>query len=77
VGYVVRTLVSDIVDAYEVNRKECAQVLVNINRWLTTGIFIQPGQNPSQEEKIADGGNWQLESTLVEVSHMVTFKLIT
>lgn len=75
-GYLVRTLISDIVDAYEINRKECAQVLININRWLATGVFIQPGQDLSKEEKIADGGNWQLESALIEVSSMIIFKLV-
>lgn len=57
------------------NRKECAQVLVNVNRWLAGGVFIGTGQNLSHGESLFNGGNWQLESTLIETSLSRAFSL--
>jgi nuclear cap-binding protein subunit 1 len=67
VGYSIRTLIIDVVEAYGINRKEGAQVLVDLPRWLRRGIFFQPGLGPSDTLEGGKEAGWQLESTLIEV----------
>lgn len=65
-GYVVRTLLSDVIDIFEVNRKECSRLLLDIPKWLPQGTFkARPGV-PSENED-AKGPSWQLESCIMEV----------
>ncbi|KAH8102808.1 MIF4G like-domain-containing protein [Phellopilus nigrolimitatus] len=64
-GYAVNTLLSDVIDIFEVNRKECARILLEIPKWLPSGTFkARPGV-PS-EDGAASGPAWQLESCVME-----------
>ena len=65
-GYAVRSALLDTVDIFEVNRKECARLLLEYPKWTLFGTFKpRPGAPP--HEPVA-GKDWQLESTLVEVN---------
>ncbi|KAI5122169.1 hypothetical protein M0805_007067 [Coniferiporia weirii] len=64
-GYSVNTLLSDVIDIFEVNRKECARLLLEIPKWLPPGTFkARPGV-PSEDDTV-DGPAWQLESCIIE-----------
>jgi hypothetical protein len=65
-GYIVRTALLDILDIFEVNRKECARLLLEYPKWNLPGTFKpKPGVtalgDPVPEK------DWQLESTIIEV----------
>lgn len=76
---VLRSIVNDIIDLYEVNRKECARILFDSARWLRKGTFT--GKSTPPEKGIfghADDlwqtgehgevqGGWVLDDFIVEV----------
>ncbi|TFK28686.1 cap binding protein 80-PB [Coprinopsis marcescibilis] len=65
VGYMIRTTILDIVDIFEVNRKECARLLLEYPKWNLPGTFKpKPGSTVTVEP--APGKDWQLESTIIE-----------
>lgn len=65
-GYVIRTNILDIIDIYEINRKECARLLLEYPKWNLRGTFKpKPGSTVAVEP--APGKDWQLESTIIEV----------
>lgn len=68
-GYAVRSDIIDIVEIFEVNRKECARILVEYPKWTVIGTFKpRPGDpTDSLDRKPLLGRDWQLESTLIEV----------
>ncbi|EGO01454.1 hypothetical protein SERLA73DRAFT_166017 [Serpula lacrymans var. lacrymans S7.3] len=64
-GFIVRSNLLDIIDIFEVNRKECARLLLEYPKWNIPGTFKpQPGA-PAAEEGLG-GKDWQLESTIIE-----------
>jgi nuclear cap-binding protein subunit 1 len=64
-GYAVRSALLDTIDIFEVNRKECARLLLEYPKWTLPGTFkARPGAPP--HEPVA-GKDWQLESTIIEV----------
>jgi nuclear cap-binding protein subunit 1 len=65
----VRADLLDIVEIFEVNRKECARLLVEYPRWAVPGTFKpRPGDPAEAPDRIPfPGRDWQLESTLIEV----------
>lgn len=78
-GVILRSLFADLIDIYEVNRKECARILLDLPRWLRRGTFagrvqIELGLFGEEEEdwvNIGDGepeGGWSLDDLIVEVS---------
>lgn len=66
VGYVIRTSILDIVDIFEVNRKECARFLLEYPKWNLPGTF-KPKPGSTMNVEPAAGKDWQLESTVIEV----------
>ena len=59
-----------MIDIFEVNRKECARLLLEMPKWIIPGTFKpKPGTVPQNDLEIQkpDVG-WQLESTIIEVS---------
>ncbi|KIM25191.1 hypothetical protein M408DRAFT_331298 [Serendipita vermifera MAFF 305830] len=45
-GYLLRSAYDDVIDIYEINRKEAARILLDIDRWFTRGTFrtrLAPG----------------------------------
>lgn len=65
-GYVVRTALLDIIDIFEINRKECARLLLEYPKWTLPGIFKAKPGAPVETESPSNT-NWQLESTIIEV----------
>ncbi|KAJ3533816.1 hypothetical protein NM688_g7231 [Phlebia brevispora] len=64
VGYALRTGLLDLIDIFEVNRKECARLLLEFPKWTPRGTF-KPRPGAPAEEPVA-GKDWQLESTIIE-----------
>ncbi|KAF8529245.1 MIF4G like-domain-containing protein [Hysterangium stoloniferum] len=66
-GYCLRSAICDVVDIFEVNRKECARLLLEMPRWFTAGTFKpKPGIILPEREQIKYEKAWQLESTIIE-----------
>ncbi|KAJ7762752.1 MIF4G like-domain-containing protein [Mycena maculata] len=64
-GYAVHTGLFDILDIFEVNRKECARLLLEYPKWTISGTFKpKPGGEVVPEP--VPGKDWQLESTIIE-----------
>lgn len=59
----------DIVDIYEVNRKECARLLLEYPKWTLAGTFKPKPGTPLTTETVSEK-DWQLESTIIEVSFL-------
>lgn len=67
VGYIVRTALLDITDIFEVNRKECARLLLEYPKWNLPGTFKpKPGATVTADP--VPGKDWQLESTIIETT---------
>lgn len=62
----MRSALLDILDIFEVNRKECARLLLEYPKWSLPGTFKPKPGAPSEMEPVA-GKDWQLESTVIEV----------
>ncbi|KAA1465941.1 hypothetical protein DENSPDRAFT_830650 [Dentipellis sp. KUC8613] len=67
-GYAVRSDLLDIIDIFEVNRKECARLLVEYPKWTLKGTFKPVPKSPDDvpERVPIPGKDWQLESTIIE-----------
>lgn len=65
-GYIVRTALLDILDIFEVNRKECARLLLEYPKWNLHGTF-KPKPGVTALGDPVPGKDWQLESTIIEV----------
>lgn len=65
-GYAVKSAILDIIDVFEVNRKECARLLLEYPKWTLHGTF-KPRPGAPEQEPVATK-NWQLENTIIEVS---------
>ena len=67
-GYVVRTCVQDMLEIFEINRKEGARLLLELPRWFDSSTFksrVTDEDNPAPAEEEVMG--WNLECTIVEV----------
>lgn len=74
----LRSTIQDIIDLYQVNRKECAKILFDMPRWLRKGTFAGKGVSPlvgifgeaeDSWQLSADDtlqGNWSLDELIVE-----------
>ena len=67
-GYALKSTLLDIIDIYDVNRKECARILLEFPKWTPPGTF-RPKPNPPPGIQVPDpvpGKDWQLENTIVD-----------
>ncbi|RDB17017.1 Nuclear cap-binding protein subunit 1 [Hypsizygus marmoreus] len=64
-GYAVRSALLDTLDIFEVNRKECARLLLEYPKWNLPGTF-KPKPGAPVDIEPAPGKDWQLESTIIE-----------
>ncbi|KAH9950166.1 MIF4G like-domain-containing protein [Amylocystis lapponica] len=64
IGYAIRSGLLDLVDIFEVNRKECARLLLEFPKWTLPGTF-KPRPGALAQEPVP-GKDWQLESTIIE-----------
>ncbi|TFK83265.1 cap binding protein 80-PB [Polyporus arcularius HHB13444] len=63
-GFMLRSNILDVVDIFEVNRKDCARLLLEYPKWTLPGTFkARPGAPPSP---VVEGKNWDLDNTLIE-----------
>lgn len=74
----LRSTIQDIIDLYQVNRKECAKILFDLPRWLRKGTFAGKGVSPmvgifgeaeDSWQLSADDtlqGSWSLDELIVE-----------
>lgn len=87
---VLRSLVLEIVDLYEVNRRECARILFNLPRFLRKGTFAGKAVAPEtglagdaddlawiDEDEQDPQGGWILDDVLVECILSASFLLPT
>ncbi|KAI0733404.1 MIF4G like-domain-containing protein [Fomitopsis betulina] len=65
-GYAVKSAILDIIDVFEVNRKECARLLLEYPKWTLHGTF-KPRPGAPEQEPVATK-NWQLENTIIELT---------
>ncbi|PBK65728.1 hypothetical protein ARMSODRAFT_940305 [Armillaria solidipes] len=65
-GYAVRTDLVSILDIFEVNRKECARILLEYPKWMLPGTFKPKPGAPVVDIEPVPGRSWQLESTIIE-----------
>ncbi|KAI0676720.1 cap binding protein 80-PB [Trametes maxima] len=73
VGFAIRSALIDTVDIFEVNRKDCARLLLEFPKWTLPGTFKpRPGAPPQEPVK---GKDWQLDNTLLETILGATFML--
>ncbi|KAI0662877.1 cap binding protein 80-PB [Cubamyces menziesii] len=72
-GFAIRSTMIDTIDIFEVNRKECARLLLELPKWTIPGTFkARPGAPPQSP---VEGKDWQLESTILETILGSTFML--
>jgi len=62
----VRSTLLDIIDIFEINRKEGARLLLEYPKWTVPGTF-KPKPGTTVDGNLETAKNWQLESTLLEV----------
>jgi len=71
---VVRSALTDVINIFEVNRKECARIALEMPRWFEWGTFKAKsgaGSEPEKNDDNPDGGNgleWSLENSILEVN---------
>lgn len=73
-GYMLRTDIMALVDIYEVNRKECARLLLQYPKWALPGSF-KPKPGAPTEVVPVPGKDWQLESTVIEVCVLLVLRI--
>jgi nuclear cap-binding protein subunit 1 len=69
----------DTIEVFEVNRKECARLLLEYPKWTVPGTFKPKPGVPVTTEPIPTK-DWQLESTVIEVcdiSILLVFTYLT
>ena len=61
----LRSNILDIIEIFEVNRKECARLLLEYPKWTLPGTFKpRPGAPPPP---VVENKNWELDNTIIEV----------
>ncbi|TKY87016.1 hypothetical protein EX895_003693 [Sporisorium graminicola] len=81
---VLRAIVADMIDLYEVNRKEAAKLLLDLPNWLRRGTFVgakistEAGLFGEMDDEQQTGENsWSLDDLLVESILSTAFILPT
>ncbi|KAF9020629.1 hypothetical protein BDZ89DRAFT_1138556 [Hymenopellis radicata] len=64
-GYVIRVDLMAIVDIFEVNRKECARLLLEYPKWTLPGTFKPKLGAPAAVDPVLEK-DWLLENTMIE-----------
>lgn len=65
-GFLIRSNLRDTIDIFEVNRKECARLLLEYPKWCMVGTF-RPAPGAPLLEDDSNAYNWQLECAIIEV----------
>jgi len=67
-GFVIRSCITDTINIFEVNRRECARLVLELPKWFTWGTFkgkSGAGAEPEPDDLV--DLEYVLESTLLEV----------
>lgn len=66
-GWILRQLVHDTISIFEINRKECARILLEFPNWFESGTFKPPPNVaiPAPTDPNAPVPTWSLESLIV------------
>ncbi|KAL7412966.1 MIF4G like-domain-containing protein [Mrakia frigida] len=68
-GWILRQLVHDTISIFEINRKECARILLEFPNWFESGSFKPPPNvslpPPSSSDSATPPSTWSLESLIV------------
>ncbi|KAI0751203.1 cap binding protein 80-PB [Daedaleopsis nitida] len=63
-GFILRSNIIDMIDIFEVNRKDCARLLLEYPKWTLPGTFkARPG---APDQPVVEGKGWDLDNTLIE-----------
>ncbi|KAI5475967.1 nuclear cap-binding protein subunit 1 [Pseudohyphozyma bogoriensis] len=78
-GYLLRSVINDIIQTYEVNRKEAARILLDLPKWLKPGTFkgkdAKKDEDRREREKSTDGDD--VKETKWVLEHMVVESILT
>ncbi|CAE6420765.1 unnamed protein product [Rhizoctonia solani] len=66
-GYTLRTLFVDMINIFEVNRKEGARILIEVHRWLSLGTFRPEGDREATGIVLQ---NCLIEAVLSQLFHL-------
>ena len=72
-GYAVNSIIADVIDIFEVNRKECARLLLELPKWMLGGTF-KPRPGAPWDDSETPGPAWQLESCVMEVCRKLFYQ---
>jgi len=67
-GYIIRSLIIDTINIFEVNRRECARLLLELPRWFLEGTFRgKRSIGAKSDPEVVLEHEFVLEMTLLEV----------
>lgn len=70
-GAYLRFLTRDIIDVFEVNRKECAKILLELPLWVRPGTFkTPPGKDQANGDAAQNDNAWVVDNLVVEVGRL-------
>ncbi|KAH7105316.1 MIF4G like-domain-containing protein [Auriculariales sp. MPI-PUGE-AT-0066] len=66
-GYLMRSIILQLANIFEINRREAARILMELPKWFEPGTF-KVAKDPSKPDEPMEttGPEWQLENTLIE-----------
>ena len=75
-GWIMQSMILDILSIYEVNRIKCAELLLKLTDFCLLDIFRgKPSPGEEEAEDIAVPGEWILASTLISIILSAMFRL--
>ncbi|KNZ45371.1 hypothetical protein VP01_819g2 [Puccinia sorghi] len=77
-GVVLRTLVNDVIDIFEVNRKECAKILLELPRWVGRNTFkTRATANKPRTEEVDNSPEEPIEASEWILEHLLLESILT
>lgn len=73
-GFVIRSCMVDTINIFEVNRRECARLVLELARWFAWGTFKAKRGMGAEPDDILDL-DYILENTLLEVSERASERM--
>jgi nuclear cap-binding protein subunit 1 len=75
-GWMMQSMILDILSIHEVNRIKCAELLIKLTDFCLLGMFrSKPAPGEEEAEDIAIPGEWILASTLISIILSAMFRL--
>jgi len=77
-GVVLRTLVNDVIDIFEVNRKECAKILLELPRWVGRNTFkTRATADKPRTEEVDNNPEEPIEASEWILEHLLLGSILT